>query len=430
MGPLDQLLETHPIPTWRKFAWVIMFLLAGGVGWSFFATLDEVTIAEGTVVPKGDLKVVQHLEGGIISVINVREGAVVKEGEVLVQLDVRSSGLKKEEIEVSLDRQLALKARLEAEAAGTEPKWPEIVIKRRASFVQDQRRTFKDRQTELQSTLRVTDQQIKQKELAVTELKTKQKSTIRNLGLAKQRLADSADLLAQQLVPKVEHLKLEAEVEDLESEKAQMVSTIPRTQAEVNEAKERRTETLDRFRREAQEQLGEVGETVAKLDEELKAASERGARLDIKSPIDGTVKNMRYSTIGGVVKGGEPIMEIVPSNAQLIIDAKLNPTDIGFVAKGDPARVKVSTYDFVRYGALDGKVTLIAADATEGEGDEEPYFQIQVETDKSYLGKVAGQNEITAGMQATVDIHTGKRTVIDFLIRPVLKTARNFGRER
>ena len=292
-----------------------------------------------------------------------------------------------------------------------------------------QRRSYDARRRELRSTINVLDNQVRQKELEVRELVAKRQSNQRNLRLAKERLKDSAELLAKKLVPRNEHLKLEAEVEDLESEIKTLGTAIPRTQSTVTEAKERRSETVDRFRREAQEQLGAVEEAIAQINEELQRASEKGARLEIKSPINGIVKNMRYNTIGGVVKAGEAIMEIVPTGDRLIIDAKLNPVDRGFVVEGQAARVKISTYDFVRYGALEGKVSLVAPDATEDD-DDGPYFQVLVETDKTYLGEQEGQLPITPGMQATVDIKTGTKTVIDFLIKPVLKMKSEAFRER
>ena len=426
---LDQLIDKHPLPTWRPVAWAFMVLLAGGLTWAFFARLDEVTVAEGVVAPQGDLKVIQHLEGGIIQSINVREGSKVKPGDSLIQLDVASSGLDKEKLQVSLDQQLVVKARLEAEAAGKDPVFPAAVRQRQPRLVAAQQRTFDARKSELASTLSVLDKQIQQRHLEVRELVAKQKSAARNISLAKERLKDSAELLKQKLVPRNEHLKLEAEVEDLESEIQTLKSEIPRTQASVDEAKQRLAETRDRFRRETREQLGEVEETLASLQEELKSASEKGARLEIKSPIAGIVKNMRFNTIGGVVKAGEAIMEIVPTGEKLIVDAKLNPIDRGFVVEGQPARVKISTYDFVRYGALEGKVTLVAPDATEDD-DNGPYFQVLVQTDKTYLGDPVGELPITPGMQATVDIHTGTKTVIDFLIKPVLKMKAEAFRER
>jgi membrane fusion protein, adhesin transport system len=429
MDRLDNLIDTHPLPTWRPVAWTIIVLITMALTWSFFDELDEVTVAEGSVVPKGDLKVIQHLEGGIIKSIGVREGLAVKKGQTLLTLDRASSGLNKEDLIVRLDSQIVLRARLEAEATSKKPIFPTEVRARHPGLVSAQQKTFDARARELRSTLSVLSNQIRQRELEVAELVSKRRSTDRNLNLAKERLKGSADLLKQKLVPRMEHLKLEAEVEDLESESSTMKSAIPRTQATVEEAKTRQNETKDRFQREARDELGNVADTIARLREELTVAGERGARLEIKSPIDGIVKNIRYSTTGGVVKPGEPIMEIVPTGEKLIIDAKLNPIDRGFVQIGQPARVKISTYNFVQYGALDGKVTLVAADSTE-DPDKGPYFQVQVETDKTYLGAEEGQLPISAGMQATVDIHTGKKTVIDFLVKPVLKMKAEAFRER
>ena len=368
------------------------------------------------------------LEGGIISKINVKEGSKVKKGDIVVLLDRASSGLNREEIEIQIDSNIALKARLDAEAAGKEPVFPQAVKNRRPRVVAAQSRAFFARTRELASTLSVLNNQIRQRELEVKELNTRRSSNEKNLKLAQQRLRASEDLLAQNLVPRFEHLKLQAEVETLEAEISTLDAGIPRTQASVNEARSRLRESNERFKREAQDELAAVVVDIAKLEEELAKATERSARLEIKSPSNGIVKNIRFTTIGGVVKPGEPIMEIVPTGEKLVIKAKLNPIDIGFVTKGQPARVKVSTYDFIRYGALDGVVTLVAADVTED--DDGPFFEVMVEMEKTYLGDTEGELPITAGMQATVDIHTGKKSVIDFLIKPVLKMKSEAFRER
>jgi adhesin transport system membrane fusion protein len=429
MDRLNELIDSHPLPSWRPVAWFIMMILAGGLFWAFFTELDEVTVTEGTVVPKGDLKVIQHLEGGIIKSIYVKEGDKVTIDQPLLQLDVASSGLRREELQVRLYSQMAQKSRLQGEASGEDPVFADEVRKNRPKIVAQQQRIFDARKRELGTTLNVLNTQIRQRELEVTELTTKRKSIQRNVKLARIRLEDSAELLKQQLVPRAEHLKLEAEVEDLVSQIVGLDAGIPRAEATVTEAKARREETLDRFRRESQSELGGIEEAIATIREEVAAASERGARLEVKSPIEGVVKNMRYSTIGGVVKPGEPIMEIVPTSEKLVVDVKLNPIDRGFVSEGMPARVKISTYDFIRYGALDGIVTLVAADVTE-DPENGPYFEVRVETEKSYLGEVEGDLPITSGMQATVDIHTGTKTVIDFLIKPVLKMKAEAFRER
>lgn len=161
----------------------------------------------------------------------------------------------------------------------------------------------------------------------------------------------------------------------------------------------------------------------------LRQATDQELRTEIRSPIDGVVKNMRFTTLGGVVKGGEPIMDIVPTGDTLVIEARLDPVDRGYVQVGQPATVKVSTFDYARYGGLEGEVTLVAPDSTQPE-NAPPFFRVLVETDKDYLGDQPGEFAITPGMQASVDIHTGTRSVLEYLIRPVLKMKHEAFRER
>lgn len=426
---LDSLLSEHPLPSWRMFAWPVMILMTGMIVWSFFAQLDEVAIASGKVVPRGQIKVVQHLEGGIIQELFVSEGDVVKKGDDLLQLDLASSGTNKEELQVRLDSELLTRARLLAEAEGNELRFPTDVAARRPALVQAQRQAYEARKREFGSTLRVMAEQVKQKQLETQELQTRRQTAERNYNLARERLKISKSLLGEGLTSKIDHLQLEGEVEGLEGELKSLDQNIPKAQAAVEEAKQRLEEGETRFRREARDELGKTEQQIARIQELLTKATEQGIRANIKSPIDGVVKNMRYNTIGGVVKPGEPILEIVPTGERLVIEAKLNPTERGFITEGQRAVVKISSYDFARYGGLDGEVVRVGADASTDE-DGTPFFRVVVSTDRNYLGEQEGDLPITPGMQATVDIHTGKKSVMDYLIRPVLKMKDEAFRER
>ncbi len=426
---LDSLLNDHPLPSWRMFAWPVMILMTGMIIWSYFAELDEVAIATGEVVPRGKIKVVQHLEGGIIQELFVAEGDVVKKGQDLLQLDLASSGTNKEELQVRLDSDLLTRARLVAEAEGTELKFPADVAERRQTIVQSQRQAYNARKREFGSTLRVMAEQVKQKQLETQELQAKRKAAERNYGLARERLKISKSLLSEGLTSKIDHLQLEAEVESLEGELKGLDQSIPKTQAAVEESKQRLEESETRFRREARDELGKTEQSIARIRELLTKATEQGIRANIKSPIDGVVKNMRYNTIGGVVKSGEPILEIVPTGERLVIEAKLNPTERGFISEGQRAVVKISSYDFARYGGLDGEVIRVGADSSTDENGA-PFFRVVVSTERNYLGQREGDLPITPGMQATVDIHTGTKSVLDYLIKPVLKMKDEAFRER
>ncbi|MEX2450513.1 MAG: HlyD family type I secretion periplasmic adaptor subunit [Rhodospirillales bacterium] len=429
MSRLDELLRYYPLPSWRVFAWPIMIMVALFVAWSAFAELDEVAIATGEVVPQGQVKMIQHLEGGIIEEIFVRDGEKVSPGTKLVQLNLGSGGTNRDELIVRLDSQLLAKARFQAEASGEKPVFPEDIAKRRPNLLRGEQNAYQARINQHLSTLKLLKNQVEQKQLEVQELLTRRQSISNNLKLSQQRLGMSKELLASGLTPKLEHLQLEAEVEKLDGELKSINASIPRARAAVAEASGKIEDERVRFRREAQEEANKTEQAIGRIRELLTESTEQRMRATIRSPIHGVVKNMRYHTIGGVVKAGEPIMEIVPTGEKLVVNARLNPIDRAFVESGQRVTVKLSAYDFARYGGLDGKVLMVAPDSsTDDKGN--PYFRLVVETQKTYLGTREGEYPISPGMQAQVDVHTGKKSVMDYLIKPVLKLKHEAFRER
>ena len=428
MSRLDELVERTPT-AFRLLAWVVVTLLAGFVAWAYFAELDEVAIAYGEVVPQGQVKVIQHLEGGIIDKIHVVEGDAVAAGDPLVQLDLIASGANREELAVRLDSLLLARARLAAEAQGRKPVFPIEVAERRPELVGGERKAYQARQDELASGLTVLRAQARQRELAVTEMEAHRDSVVKEFEFAGEEFAMSSALLKDGLTPKIDHLKLQREIEQLDGQLKTLESAIPRARAALAEARERLKEERLKFRRVAVEELGKVEVAIAQTRETLAKATDRVLRTEIRSPIDGVVQSLRYHTIGGVVRPGEPIMEIVPTQDSLVIEAKLNPTDVGYVSVGQPVVVKISTYDFVRYGGLDGEVFQLSADA-HSDADGLIYFRVVARTDRTYLGDAPGDLPITPGMQAQVDIHTGRKSVLSYLLKPVLKLKDEAFRER
>jgi len=426
---LDGLLLSHPMPSWRIFAWPVMIMLMVLVTWAFFADLDEVAVSPGEVVPQGKVRVIQHLEGGIVEKLFVAEGDVVKEGDTLMQLNQESTGTNQAELQVRLDSQLLIRARLTAEARGTKLSFPPDISARHPTLVSAQSQAYNARKREFVSTLAVMKEQVKQRELEIQELSARQKAVERNYKLASERLKMSASLLSEGLTAKMEHLQLEAEVESLDGEMKSLKPSVPKARAAIEESRQRLKEAEIRFQREAQEELGKTEQEIARIKEVLKRATEQGSRAEIKTPVSGVVKNLAFNTIGGVVKPGDPIMQIVPTGDNLVIQSRLNPTDRGYVSEGQKAVVKISTYDFARYGGLDGTVVQVAPDTSQDENGQ-PYFRVVVQTEKNFLGEEEGSLPIVPGMQATVDIHTGQKSVIDYLIRPVLKLRHEAFRER
>jgi adhesin transport system membrane fusion protein len=429
MSRLDDLVASHRIPTIRITALMICVLLGSLLVWATFAKLDEVSVAMGEVVPQGQLKVVQHLEGGIIERLEVAEGKHVKSGQVLVQLDLASGGTNREELIVQLDGLVLRKARLSAQIANKEPKFPVESSKRRPNLLRTEWQSYEAWKRALQTSLSVLEKQITQSEFEVKQLAAQRNAVLADLELSRQRLTMSASLLSEGLTPRMEHLVMKGEVEKLSGEAEVLKQSIPRAQASLAEARARYEEEKERNNRRSIENDAGVELQIARVNELLNRASDQVRRAIIRSPIDGVVKNMRYHTIGGVVKPGEPIMEIVPISDRLVVEAQLNPVDRGYVQEGQRAVVKISTYDFVRYGSLDGVVDRIGA-STNTDPNGQPYYQVVVRTSKTYLGDQQGLLPITPGMQATVDIHTGTRSVLNYFIQPVLKLRNEAFRER
>ncbi len=426
---LDAMIYTHPTPTWRRMAWPVMILMSLVLLWANFAKLDEVASSPGEVVPRGKVKAIQHLEGGIVEEIFVTEGDFVREGQTLIQLDLGSGGANIEELQVRMDSEMLARARLEAEANGKEPEFPTDIAIKLPDQARAQRQSFEARRRQLDAGLDVLKQLVNQRSLEVDELVTKQKSTRNNLALARERFEMSKSLLEEGLTPRMEHLQLGAEVESLDGELKGINAAVPRVKSAVKEAEQRVNEDEVRFRREAQDELSKTEQTISRIRELLRRATEQGVRAEIKSPIEGVIQNLKFNAVGNVVKAGDVIMDVVPTGENLVIESKLRPTDRGYVTEGQRALIKISTYDFARYGGLEGIVTQVAPDSSTDENGI-PYFRVVVDPEKTWLGQFEGELPIMPGMEATVDIHTGQKTVMDYLVRPVLKLRHEAFRER
>jgi len=429
-GPLARLAAGYPLPTWTPLARVVVAFITCFVLWSLVADLDEIAIANGEVVPEGKVKVIQHLEGGIVREIYVAEGSEVKEGTPLVQLDLAVTAMNANEIQARLDGLMLQKARLTAEVAGAaEVNFPPEEASRQPDIVNAERRSFEARRDALSRTLSVLRDQARQKELEITELSTREQALVNSLKLGHQRLAMSQDLLNSGLMARMEHVQLQSQVEELEGQLSTVRASIPRARAGMAEAQGRIGEEQAKFIRTVEGDLATDEVDIARNRQQFSQASNQQLRTQITSPIEGVVKNLRANTIGGVIRAGDPIMEIVPINDRLQVEARLSPMDRGYVRIGQTATVKVSAFDYTTYGGLEGEVILVAPDTTTNP-DTDPYYRVVVRTDKGWLGEPSDKHPITAGMQATVEIHTGQRSVAQFLIKPVLKLRHEAFHER
>jgi adhesin transport system membrane fusion protein len=419
-SPLSTILNDLGAPGWRAPQRRLLVLFALIIVWMLVGRVDRVVTAPGKVVPFDKVKVVQHLEGGIIQEIMVRENQTVKAGEPLVQLDLATGGINRGEMKARMASLKLAKIRVEAEAEGTEPVWPAAMMKEFPQIIAAEQATAMSKRDEMRSSLNAYDSSVMQNRQRVAEARERMNSLEANLAISKKELAVSQELLKDKLTSQLDHFQRQSNVESMLGEIAQLRQSIIGSQAAINESVARRNQEQARFRREAANEIGDYERRIASLTEELSRANEQDDRSVIRAPIDGVVKNLRFQASGNVVKPGEPMMEIVPLRDQLVIELKLNPKDRGYVNLRQEVLVKISTYDFYRYGGLKGEVTGIAADTDTTRNDEQ-YYRVIVSTDRTWVGDTPGIYPISPGMLGEVDIKVDSQMILWSLLRPVLK---------
>ncbi|MBM3484254.1 MAG: HlyD family type I secretion periplasmic adaptor subunit, partial [Alphaproteobacteria bacterium] len=316
------------------------------------------------------------------------------------------------------------------EAKAVDLKFPKEEAERRPDIVVAERQAFDGNQRSLESTLKVLDDQLRQRQHEVTQLQAELRAAENNYSLARERYKMADDLVKDGLMPKLEYVQLRQEMEKYLGDAGSLRAQLPKVKAAVGEAESRIEEEKSTVKRRAVEQLSDIERQIGRAREELNRSTDQVVRTEIKSPIDGVVKSLRYHTIGAVARPGEPIMEIVPTEAKLVVEAKLMAIDVGQVKVGQPAVVKISTYDYSQYGGLNAKVTYISADSQTDPQTNTTYFRVIAETDRTFLGAGPGELPITPGMQATLDIKTGTRSVLAFLLLPIKQVGSEAFHER
>jgi adhesin transport system membrane fusion protein len=417
----------------RAFAHLLLFVGAAFVvvffTWASWAELEEVTRGDGKVIPSSQVQVVQNLEGGIVAEIPAREGAIVEPGEVLVRIDnVRAAS----ELRESRQRYLALQgalSRLRAEVDGVPVAFPPEVMAEAPDVAQSESALYQARRDALQSELDVLRSQAAQREQEQTELATRQGQLERSHALAREELAITEPLATSRVVSKVQLLRLQREVNDLAGALEAARLAMPRVEAALREATRRIEERQLSFRAEAQRELTAVRAEAAALLEEITAEADMVSRTEVRSPVRGTVKQLFVNTVGGVIQPGADLAEIVPLEDNLLVEAKVRPADIAFLRPGQPAVVKITAYDFALYGGLDALVEDISADTITDERGES-FYRVRVRTHDSALHDAGEPLPIIPGMTTQVDILTGEKTVLDYLLGPILSAKERALRER
>lgn len=405
-------LASHMI-LWLSAAFVFIAII-----WANFATLDEVAHAEGRVIPSGQIQVVQNLEGGILSEVNIKAGDSVSAGQILLLLDDTRFASSFREGTLSVLTLRARVARLEAEI--DEIPFTSIpgFSEEHQDILDDEILLYMSRQQELESSLSILRQQRTQYEQGLAELKAAKNKLTRNAALAKKELEITAPLVKSGAVSQVELLRLQAAVNDSLGQLEETSIAIPGSEAAVAEANQKIAERRQQFQSATQAELNEAKTDLSRLNISNVALEDRVNRTTVKSPVDGTVNQVLVNTIGAVIKPGMDLIEIVPSNDTLLVEAHIRPSDIAFIHPGGKATVKLTAYDFSIYGGLDSVLEVISADSITDERGEN-FFRIRVRTSKNHLGTSENPLPIIPGMVATVDIMTGQKTVMDYILKPL-----------
>ena len=419
LSPDKEILGEGPVIATRAsrlFVRTVAVALCLLIGWSAMAKLDRVTRGPGRIVSQEKNSVVQHLEGGIITQILVEEGQTVAEGDILMRIEnsFAAAELASSDLET---RSLRLKAaRLEAETKGAAELVldADLITKFPAQAAQQQR-LFQRRQDEQAEQLKIIDDQIDQRKFELSEKQSRLYNKRRERALMQERLISLRELSAEGAIPRNELLQNETLFQQVVTEISDLEHQILQTEAALEEVRGRRREAILSFKSEAERELADTQIAISKLEETVLAYEDRRLRFDVTAPTSGTINKLLVRNVGGVVKPGQSIAEIVPDDARIEIEAKLSPRDRAHVWPGLKSVVKISAYDFTRYGGLNGRVVEVSPDALQDEQGN-IYFRVRIEADGEGLG---ANNPIVPGMQAEVDIITGRQTVLNYLLRPI-----------
>ena len=401
---------------WAIIGFFIFLLL-----WANFAVIDEVTKGDGKAIPSSKIQKIQNLEGGIVSELFVKEGQIVEAGAPLVRLDDTRFASNVGETEADRLSMLLRVERLSAEVDDRPLNFPEDVLKAVPGQAKSEESLYVSRRQQLHDEVGGLQEQLIQRQQELREFTSKQAQYRQQLGLQRQEINMSEPLVAQGAVSPVEVLRLKrAEVET----RGQLDATtlaIPRAESAIKEVQRKIDETRGKFRSEALTQLNEARTDLNKAQATGKALEDRVSRTLVTSPVRGIVNKMLVNTIGGVIQPGSDLLEIVPLDDTLLVEAKIRPQDIAFLHPGQEATVKFTAYDYTIYGGLKAKLEQIGADTITDEDKKTTYYIIKVRTERSHLGTDEKPLLIIPGMVASVDIITGKKSVLSYLLKPIIR---------
>ncbi|MGE4313421.1 MAG: HlyD family type I secretion periplasmic adaptor subunit [Pseudobdellovibrionaceae bacterium] len=396
--------------------------------WASFAEMDEVTRGFGKVIPSSELQEVASLEPGIVDEFMVRKGDRVKQGQVLVRLrDVAATS----DLETNEARYLGLQAaitRLKAEVDGAATvEFTEDVQKGAPKSVREQLNTFRTNKRQLEEQKMVLESQLAQRRQEINEAQQRASDLSRTIALSRQEKSMIEPLVKRGSAPQIELIQLERGIAERQTELNSVRESIPRARSAMNEAQARISELESTYKADAQTELSEKTIELSSIEKALTGLEDKRNRTELTSPVTGIVQNITVTTKGGVVQAGQPIVQIVPEGEPLFVEAKIKPRDVAFLRPrmgdhaGQKATVKITAYDYSIYGGLDGELIDISPDTITDEKGE-TFYRVRVKTNETELHRKGEVLPISTGMEAQVDILTGQKTVMEYLLKPFVKT--------
>ncbi len=413
----------------RAILWVVLVLFVLFIVWASISEIEEATRGDGKVVPSSQIQVVQNLEGGILSEILVNVGSLVKKGQLLLRIDETRFSSSFQQNRGKYLSYKAKAARLLAEANDTPFEVPQEVTAEKPEIGAREQELFESRKREFQSSVAIQQEQINQRQRELGELNSKLAELIRTYAFLVRELEMTRPLVGEGAVSEVDVLHLERQASQMQGEIATIKQTIPKAQSRYQEGQLELKEVKLAFFNKAKSELNQILSELEEVSASAVALEDRLKRTSVRSPVNGTINRLLVSTVGGVIQPGMDLIEIVPLEDTLLIEARIKPADIAFLRPNQEAMVKLTAYDYSIYGGLEANLEHISADSImDDKGNS--YYPVRLRTKKSYLGPESDPLPIIPGMVASVDILTGKKTILSYLLKPVLRAKYMALRER
>lgn len=418
---LNNIVRQKPSRKSEILLWIILLIFFIFILWAKFTEIDEITKGVGSIIPSKHTQVIQSLDGGIVSEILVQEGQLVNKGDILLKINDKDSISYYQENRLRYIELQAKALRLNAEAslealkinANTSAEMLEALEKEKALNTINLQN--------LKRQIRILEEERIQSKNILAEAISKEKNLRQSYKLTQKKLNIMKPLLDQMLISPVEYLDLEQQAVNIDGQIDEIKSSIPRLKSSITASKKKIEKTKLDFQIKAREEYTKTTAEIARLKESDQVLQNKVNRTDIRSPVHGVIQSVMFKTIGGVIQPGVEIMEIVPLDDKLLVEAKISPSDIAYVYPGQRAKVKFTAYDFTIYGGLFGTVIHVSADTIKDENDKN-FYLVQIETDKNHLMRNGKKFDLMVGMVTDVNIITGKKTIMDYLVKPLQKT--------